>query len=240
MALFGQGVWGQYPAAPSSLGPFVLFRTYLDFFGAFSETFLRTPPTGGRAKQVPFVKLAFLTRKRCIFLSSRRPFFVDHVFVQMLQNQSIFGQDSLFTRSQKLKGKITTFTVLKWVKERNHYKNHDLATIIEKRSAKRPKMNPFWTHKCARFPNENANLTNAPISRLYGTPPPKPEGPGNSCSCWLGGRNTMLGSCAPSAWIGHAGIVNNHELLVTKPECEKKFDHPHPPILAKKMLQNMP
>ena len=81
--------------------------------------------------------------------------------------QSILAKIHFFTRSQNLEGKITIFTVLKWGKGRNHYENHDLGHNHWKRSAKRPKINPFWTQNVHGFQMRTPIWQMAPISRIY-------------------------------------------------------------------------
>ena len=80
---------------------------------------------GGRAKQVPFVKLAFKPGNGAFF-ELKKAFLPTNVCVQMLQNKAFWPRFTFFTKSQNLEGKITIFTVLKWGKGRNHYENHDL------------------------------------------------------------------------------------------------------------------
>ena len=81
------------------------------------------------------------------------------MFVSKCYKTKHFGQDSLFHKKPKLGRKITIFTVLKCGKGRNPMKTTIWATIIEnvvRKGRKKPILDP----KCARFPSENANLTN--------------------------------------------------------------------------------
>ena len=58
----------------------------------------------GRAKQVPFVKLAFYPGNGAFF-ELKKPFFADH-FCPNATKQSILAKTHFFTRSQNLEGEI--------------------------------------------------------------------------------------------------------------------------------------
>ena len=102
------------------------------------------------------------------FLSSKRVFFSQPCLCPNATKQSILAKIHFFTRSQNMEGKLTIFTVLKWGKGRNHYKNHDWGHNHWKRSAKRPKIDPFWTQNVHGFQVRTPIWQMAPISRIYG------------------------------------------------------------------------
>ena len=103
------------------------------------------------------------------FLRSKRRF-LPTMFVSKSYKTKHFGQDSLLHKKPKHGRKNHYFTVLKWGKGRNHYKNHDLGHNHWKRSAKRPKIDPFWTQNVHGFQVRTPIWQMAPISRRY--PPP--------------------------------------------------------------------
>ena len=70
------------------------------------------------------------TQKRCISWA-QKGFFCRPCLCPNATKQSILAKIHFVTRSQNMEGKITTFTVLKWGKGRNHYKTTIWATIIE-------------------------------------------------------------------------------------------------------------
>ena len=136
----------------------------IPFFWAFSPFFLGGGGGVGARNRCHLSNWRF-NPETVHFLSSKRPF-CRPCLCPNATKQSILAKIHFFTRSQNLEGEITIFTVLKWGKERNHYENHDLGHNHWKRSAKRPKMNPFWTQNVHGFQVKTPIWQMAPISRI--------------------------------------------------------------------------
>ena len=123
---------------------------------------------GGWARETGAIcQIGVLTQKRCIFWAQKR-LFGWPCLCPNATKQSTLAKIHFFTRSQNLEGKSAIFTVLKWGKGRNHHENHDLGHNHWKRSAKRPKTNPFWTQNVHGFQVKTPIWQMAPISRIYG------------------------------------------------------------------------
>ena len=149
---------------------FLLLLVFLSLFVIFIMYISNMPPPPVGALNRCHLSNWRFNPETVHFSSSKRPF-LPTMFVSKCYKQSILAKILFFTRSQNLEGKITIFTVLKWGKGRNHYENHDLGHNHWKRSATRPKMNPFWTQNAHGFQARTPIWQMAPISRIY--PPPK-------------------------------------------------------------------
>ena len=90
------------------------------------------------------------------------------MFVSKCYKTKHFGQDSPH-KKPKLRRRNLFFTVLKWGKGENTMKATIWATIIEN-VVRKGREQTHFSPKCARFPGENANLTNG--THFTHTPPP--------------------------------------------------------------------
>ena len=129
--------------------PFLSLELRAKIFTDMSWYHCKPPVRGVRwARETGAIcQIGVLTRKRCIFWA-QKGLFGRPCLCPNGTKQSMLAKIHFFTRSQDLEGKIAIFTVLKWGKGQNHYENHDLGHNHWKRSAKRPKINLFWTQMC--------------------------------------------------------------------------------------------
>ena len=154
-------------------GLWELYRAYTSLFGTNFVSMPKPWPQWsggiyGWARETGAIcQIGVLTQKRCIFWAQKGLFWRPCLCPNATK-QSNLPKIHFFTRSQNLEGEITIFTVSKWGKEQNHYENHDLGHNHWKRSAKRPKINPFWTQNVHGFQVKTPIWQMAPISRIYG------------------------------------------------------------------------
>ena len=188
-------------------------------------------------------QIGVLTQKRCIFWAQKR-LFCGPCLCPNATKQSSLAKIHFLTRSQSMEGKITIFTVLKWGKGRNHYNNHDLGHNHWQRSAKRPKIDPFWTQNVHGFQVRTPIWQMAPISRInWGVPlnpgtclinPPGANPLVAERPPWRSSQSCVTGGQQP---IGNPYRFLSFPLHTWQPPCDPNwgtFQWPQPPRFSQK------